>query len=54
MDGNNNRQNTIPKIPAIYITIYQQKEELAEVSVGRKGALTQHMKRVHQQDGCDQ
>ena len=51
---NNNRQNTIPEIPAIYITIYQRKEELAELIVGIKGALTQQMKRAHQQDGWDQ
>ena len=27
-DGRNNRQNKIPKIPAIYIAIYERKEAL--------------------------
>ena len=49
-DGHNNRHNTIPTIPYIYIEIYQQKEALAEGSIDRKGAVKQHTERTHQQD----
>ena len=53
-DRYNNRQKTIPTIPYIYIEIYQCKEALAEGSIDRKGELTQHMERTHQQDGRSQ
>ena len=47
--GRNNRQNTIPIIPYIYIAIYQWKEELAEGIIDIKGLLTQQMEMTHQQ-----
>ena len=51
MDGKNKRHNTIPKIQAINIEIYQWKVSLIEGSIGRKRALTQQTEMTHQQDG---
>ena len=50
MEGHNNIQNTLPKIPVIYISMYQQKEVLEEGSIDREVALTQQTEMMHHQD----